>query len=241
MMLNNELGSIYIDNNNDVPKYLQSNPNLNLAAAPYPTDKQGSRYYPYKSVIATVSRVGAVITSACKHPVEAVRFLDYLYTKEASDLMYWGVKDESYTVQNDGTYKFTDLIMNNPDGKTPYEAICKYMTNTGFVGLHQYQSMVGLESNFPDRVKAVKDKSVEYSIRTDKSPLIPYLPATYDERKEMNEITADLNTYLDEMYQKFVMGYEPMEKYDEFVNMTKRLGIERYLEISQQVYDRAHK
>lgn len=241
MMLNGVLGSVYIDNNNSIPKYMQSKPDLDLVAVPFPKDKDGNRYHPQLSSMVNLSDFGAVITSACKYPVEAVRFFDYLYTKEASDLMYWGVEGESYTIEEDGTYKFTDLIINNADGKTPYEAINKYMTNTGFPGLHQYQSMVALEANFHDKLKATKNQSVEYSMQTDKTLRVPSFPLTLEELEETNRIDADLNIYLSEMIQKFIAGYEPLSNFDEFVSQAKQLGIERAIEIRQNAYDRAYK
>jgi len=241
MMLNDQLGAIYIDNNNDMPKYLQANPDLKLVAAPFPKAKNGKTYNPSNSSIITYGKNGVAISSGCKHPVEAVRFLDYLYTQEGSDYMFWGVEGESYTKDENGEYKFTDLILHNPEGKIPYEAICKYMTNIGFVGLHQYKAEVALENDLPEEIKKVKNDSVEYSIKTDKSLLIPYLPLTAEENEEIAGIAADLDTYMSEMTNKFLLGKESMDKYDEFVEKCKEMGIKRIIEIRQAAYDRAMK
>ena len=241
MMLNNKLGAIYIDNNNDMPKYLQSNPDLELVAAPFPQAKNGKTYNPSNSSIITYGKNGVAITSSCKYPVEAVRYMDYLYSQKGSDHIFWGVEGESYTVDENGEYKFTDLILHNPEGKIPYEAICKYMTNIGFVGMNQYKAEVALESDLPEKIKKVKNDSVEYSMKTDKSLLIPYLPLTGEENEQIASISADLDTYINEMTNKFLLGKESMEKYDEFVEKCKVMGLEKIVEIRQEAYDRAIK
>ena len=137
-------------------------------------------------------------------------------------------------------YKFTDEILKNPEGKTPYEAICKYMTNTGFAGMHQYESMVGLEADLPENVKKVKTDSVNYSLKTDKSAALLSLPTTLEEDKKIAKIDGDLTTYLSEIFPKFMIGTEPMSNFDSCVEMAKKLGITERIEIMQAAYDRAN-
>lgn len=239
MMLNNQLGAVFIDNNNSLPKYMIGNPDMDFVAVPFPKDKSGNVYHPRYSSISMVSKRGPMLTSACKNVKEAVRFFDYLYTKEASDLLYWGVEGESYTIQDDGIYKYTDLILNNPEGKAPYEAICKYMTNTGFTSIHQYESMVGLESNLPDRIKKVKEQSVNYSLAADKSLLIYSLPQTIKEYEEIANLSTDLDTYMSEMFEKFILGTESLDNYNTFVEQVKKLGLSKIVEIKTEAYKRA--
>ena len=239
MVLNNELGAFCGTNNNEIVKYMQMDSSLDFVAAPYPTAKDGKKYHTNKASISTVRNRGAIITTACKYPVEAVRYFDYLYTKEASDLINWGIKDESYTVGSDGEYQFTELISNNPEGKTPAEAICKYMTITGGFGFTQYKAAAALNSDLSDKAKKVIDDSVNYSLETDKSLLLPYMPGTADEKTEIATLSADLSTYMSEMYNKFILGYEPLENYDAFVQQCKDLGIEKIIAIYQTAYDRA--
>lgn len=241
LVLNDCLGAFYVDNNNSLPKYMAMNPEMEIVAVPYPKNENGPTFYPRPSFEELqVSSLGAMITSKCKHPVEAIRYFDYLYSKKASDLMYWGVEGESYTVEKDGSYKFTDLILNNPEGKVPYEAICKYMTNVGFTGIHQYQSMVGLESNLSPEFKKVKEDSVQYAMEMDLSRSLNDLPTTIEEDKQITSY-SDLSTLLSSMFDKFIIGVEPIENYDAFVEKCKDLGLEETIKIKQKAYDRIEK
>lgn len=181
-----------------------------------------------------------MITSSCENVKEAVRLMDYLYSKEASDLMYWGIEGESYTKDENGNYCYTSAILDNPDGKTPYEAICKYMTNTGFVGLHQYESMLSLESNLPENIKKIKNDSVNYSLMTDKSAALLSIATTIEEDEKISSIDSDLKTYLEEIFPKFILGTEPMSNYDSCVEMAIELGLNKRIEIMQNAYERTN-
>lgn len=239
MMLNDELGAIYCDNNNSIPKYQQLREDINLVPVPYPKkDEQGKSYYPNDFVIRRARGEGAVITSSCENVVEAVRVLDWLFTQEGSDLMNWGVEGESYTVNADGKKQFTDKILHNPEGKIPHEAICEYMTNTGFAGIIQNEAAQGLESGLDDHIKATRNQSIQYALDADKSMLTWTLPFTVEESEQLANINADLKTYISETVNKFIMGLEPLENYDSFVETAKSMGLEEAVQIYQTAYDR---
>ena len=241
LYLNDNLGAMFTNNNNALPKYMEMRPDIELVAVPYPVNENGKTYYPRSAFEdLQVSNNGAVVTTKCKYPIEAIKYFDFLYSKQASDLMYWGVEGESYTIDENGKYQFTDLILNNPDGKVPYEAICKYMTNIGFTGLHQYESMLALESKLSPEFKAVKEQSVSTMMDMDRSLSLTYVPTTVEEDRKISSYN-DLSTYLSTMFDKFIIGAEPIENYDNFVEQCKKLGIEEVIKIKQQAYDRIEK
>ena len=214
------------------------NPDMKLAAAPYVPSSDGKTYYSYANVKKGVRDRGTLITSQCKHVKEAVRYLDYFYSDECATLMNWGVEGDTYGVDENGNKYFLDSIMKNPEGKTPYEAICKYMTNTGFTGFNSSLASQALEANFSDSIKKVKEDSVNYARATEKDWLMDLIPTTYAEDAEISSYSNDLTTYLDEMYNKFIMGLEPLDNYDEFVEKAKQLGIEKIIAIYQTSQDR---
>ncbi|MNY83182.1 hypothetical protein D3C86_2257680 [compost metagenome] len=49
---------------------------------------------------------------------------------------------------------------------------------------------------------------------------------------------TDLRTYQYEMINKFIMGQEPLTKFDEFIATLKKLGIEDATKIYQTQYER---
>lgn len=49
---------------------------------------------------------GIAITKACKDPVKAIQFLDWMVTEEACVLRYWGIEGEHYTYDENGKRVF---------------------------------------------------------------------------------------------------------------------------------------
>jgi putative aldouronate transport system substrate-binding protein len=61
---------------------------------------------------------GLSITTACKDPVGAIKFLDYLIREETQHLVQWGVKGQHYEVDNKGHFYRTEAqlkLFRDPD------------------------------------------------------------------------------------------------------------------------------
>ena len=67
---------------------------------------------------------------------------------------------------------------------------------------------------------------------------MPLVTATPEESQEMSQILSEVNTYMMEMYFKFLMGVESLDKFDEYVATLKQLGIEKAIEIKQKGIER---
>ena len=61
---------------------------------------------------------------------------------------------------------------------------------------------------------------------------------TPEEASEYGSTMNEINTYRYEMLVKFLLGTEPIENYDKFVQTMNDLGMQRVLEIKQAAYDR---
>jgi putative aldouronate transport system substrate-binding protein len=49
---------------------------------------------------------------------------------------------------------------------------------------------------------------------------------------------SDIGTYRDEMFVKFVIGVEPIENFDKFVDQINKFNVKRAIEIQQAALDR---
>ena len=58
-----------------------------------------------------------------------------------------------------------------------------------------------------------------------------------DVADEYSSIITEVNTYLDQMVLSFIMGMEPLDNFDAFVQEMKDLGIETAIEYQQQGLD----
>ena len=68
--------------------------------------------------------------------------------------------------------------------------------------------------------------------------MIPQIILTAEEKDDYSALMGEVSTYVDEMYNKFITGQEPLSKFDDFVAEVKRLGIEDAIAIRQAAYER---
>ncbi len=242
-MFNNTVGSAYIDNNNSMVNYLSNKPSesFDLTPVPMPKVDGGVSYYPRPGVKTVVSTNAGIVTTQCKHPVEAIKLLDYLYSDEGTELLNWGIEGKSFTKDENGEYRYTDEILHNKEGKTPYDAIAKYCNNPGFMKIYQIKAIRALDSTLPENIASRKKESDSYAAAADKTLILPPLAFTPEEYDEYSKIRSELSTYINEMESKYIIGKEPMDSYDKFVSTVKSMGVERAVEIVQKVYDRYNK
>ena len=61
---------------------------------------------------------------------------------------------------------------------------------------------------------------------------------TADETEELNRIMTDIDTYREEMTFKFITGQESLDKFDDYVESIKAMGIDDAIQIKQDALDR---
>lgn len=177
------------------------------------------------------------ISSTCEDPVAAIRFIDFLYSEEGLLLATWGAGEledgtSTYTIREDGSYTFSDWIMNNPD--IPYATLRdkyylqQWTTRTlDDLELIQYDQPYNL---------AAWDT---WSHNNDDAQLLPSsLGMTAEETFEASGIINDVETYMMEMVYKIINGEEPLDNWEAGVERAKEMGLERAVEIYQAAYDR---
>src|SRR5699024_12547590 len=64
----------------------------------------------------------------------------------------------------------------------------------------------------------------------------PKVYLTPDEQKEINTIEMDLESYVEQMEEKFITGVEPISNWDNYVETKKGMNIYRNIEINKDVY-----
>ena len=67
---------------------------------------------------------------------------------------------------------------------------------------------------------------------------LPPLTPTPEEASELAQIMNDVNTLVDEMTLKIILGNEPIDAYDDYVEKINTLKIDRAIEIQQATLDR---
>lgn len=176
---------------------------------------------------------GAAISTSCKDPVLAAKWLDYHYSYDGHMLMNWGIEGESYEYDENGIPHATDLILNHPDGHSIDIALGLYSMGSSSDSYYQDPLVRTTRMwNYPTQ----KDASMKWNEGTP----IMLSPLTYsdEEANEISAIISEVNTYRDEMFMKFVLGTESLDNFDAYLVQLKNMGVERAIEIRQAALDR---
>lgn len=64
---------------------------------------------------------------------------------------------------------------------------------------------------------------------------------TEEETEFMSSVGSDIHTYIGEMEAKFITGAEPMSEWNKYVDTVKKMGMDQYMKIYKQAYDRYSK
>ena len=205
--------------------------NYALVAAPNPSLKPEDIPHFRQQDMPVSGAYKAVITTACKYPVEAVKWMDYHYGEEGSRLFNWGVEDLSYKMVN-GKPEFTEAVTKDPGG-LPYDIInWKYKVHNGpYLVDPTATPPYSKETEIAREVwtKAINDYAL---------PSTNMLP---EESSEYSSIMSSINTLVSQMRLKFIIGSEPLSKFDEYVNQVKKMNIERAIQLQQAALDRYNK
>ena len=156
----------------------------------------------------------------------AAKFLDWMYTDEAMELVSWGKEGETFEVA-DGKKKFiTDEVGTQP--------------NTMY-GFQLYGSFCRLD---PLAAEAVQSETTLESESILREHTLPYYPVTLwldfneEEQSVIDMYKTGLLTYTDEMMLKFILGQEPISNFDTFVETAKEMGVQEVLGAYESAYNR---
>ncbi|KPV55741.1 ABC transporter substrate-binding protein [Paenibacillus sp. A3] len=210
----------------------KKNPKFQLVAAPYPTLKKGERAFIGQRDFKYNPSASKAVTVDTKHPELAVQWLDYAFSEKGSLLFNFGIEGESYAMK-DGAPQFTDKITKN-EKYNLQQMVSQYTKPNGpFPGDSRKNF-----NTFPEQDEAVKIWS-ETDAAKHVMPL--FITPTVEESKEVAKLNTAIASYKEEMFVKFIMGKEPIDKFDDYVKQIQSMGIDKVTKIYQEALDRYNK
>lgn len=211
--------------------------NFTLVAAPTPVMNKGD-IPRFKTVAPEYDGTGSVaITTKNKNPELSVQIMDYFYSEEGAMLKNFGVEGTTYTMV-DGQPQYTELITKNPDGLAMAQAMAKYLRcNVNAPGLCNDKRYLDQYYEYPEMKEAIKVYN-EYAEESRPSNYPPQASYTSEEASEVATIMSEIDTYRNEIFVKFLLGDEPLDNWDKYVEQMNTMGLPRVLEIKQAAYER---
>lgn len=205
-----------------------SDPNVNFGMILPPSKPDGS--------LGTIKKRSPIwgyigITKDCQDPELAIKWIDYCWaSKEGFDLKYYGIQGETYDIDENGNYYFLERITKHPT-LTPHQAILE-------IGGHPSWLLMDTREVFETKYKDTKVLDIALSLADGMMDPMPDLLPTVEENARYQALWPDIQTYVNEMKLKFIMGTESLDHFDKYVDIVKSLGIEEILAIKQAQYDR---
>lgn len=171
-----------------------------------------------------------VITTSCKYPEEAVKWLDWNYSEEGYLWNNFGEEGVSYKMVN-GKPQWTEFMTKNPDGFDLNQLMNKYTLQSGSY-VRDWKCIFVAYSPAANLTLTLWAGDTSHLLMT------RLLTFTADEGNKNATIMGDIGTYVSEMTIKFIKGEEPLTNWDSYVEKVKSMGIDTVVSNYQAAYDR---
>ena len=211
----------------------ETNPDFEFVGCQWPVLNEGDEPAITMATGLRYSGAQAAITSSCKDPVLATKFLDYFFSEEGENYLCWGIEGESYEIDENGKKHFTDIVMNNPDGKTPQEAILAWAhPQYGFSNVQMSEPYEEIITTLPEQKVAR-----ETWMNAGTGVTLPRLSLPAEVQSNYTMLMNDINTYVQEMYVRFITGQADIEsEWETYINTINGMGVETATQYMADAY-----
>ncbi len=165
----------------------------------------------------------------------AMKFINYGFTRHGSGVANFGVFDDTWTMSEDGIPEFTEEALTQTD--IPMSDVEYVLRLHTMWSKYRYGDDISMIRNVAEtetwdyRAKWGDDPT------SDNAYAIPTLSFSPEAAEEIGDLSADINTYAEEMVLRFITGDAPLSEYDDFVDRLNELGMQRLIELYQEAFD----
>lgn len=202
---------------------------------PNPVLAEGQQLKYRQAAYPVVTSNTAAVTTACIDLDTAAKFLDYGFTEHGNMILNWGPEGEGYVIK-DGWPAWSDTVANDPDGLTVTQAFKRYTAYRGPYPIDHWTRLLSKGSyDTPESINALLTWEYENGLNPGTLPPVSLLP---EETSEYANLYNEIDTYVSEMYTKFIMGEEPLENFDNYIDTLEKMGMKDILSMQQAALDR---
>ncbi|MBR4173459.1 MAG: ABC transporter permease, partial [Clostridia bacterium] len=164
-----------------------------------------------------------------KHIETTMKYFDFWMGEVGRELIAYGVEGVHYTVEG-GKKVFTDQVLNAQEG------VPTYMRNQG-------QVEIGTVGDIAAEYAGMNENSQKVFMMYEDGGFVRkqfnYGKLTEEEEEEVSGISTDINTYVDEMSQKWILGTADVDAdWDKYIATIKGMGYDTWEKVINQAYDR---
>ena len=225
----NQIGFGFVHNNNYMDAYKDD-----FLGLPAPlTGPNGDKLY--GGVTLPILGGNTFVTSSCKYPEAAVRYIDYFYGQEGITLYFMGIEGETFEFDQAGNPQFTDFVKANPDGMSMEEALGTFVCWSG-------GSNPSVADDLHFGVHLIPEITVTAALNLKAFGPEIIWPADFTyteaENERLVDLRLDLNNYINDMRAKYVSGSESLDTWDTYIDTLQRMGLDDYRAIVQAAMER---
>lgn len=172
------------------------------------------------------------ITTSCEYPEIAAAWLNVGFKKEAILRHTYGIEGETYELR-DGVPYYTDAVFN---GDQDYLFNCElFPSSTGYCS---YRSGLMCTAESDTKLSPRAEACLTWGKNASADTNWGYTVFEDDLWGEFDSAYNDALTYADPMVLKFIIGEESLDKFDEFRETAKSMGLDRAQELGQEARDK---
>jgi putative aldouronate transport system substrate-binding protein len=186
--------------------------------------------------VASLWRVISLSTS-CKDPIAAIRFIDYTFAGEGRNLNRLGIEGINYNIVNGKVVKDAAYRDKLKDGEFTAELS---MPSFSYTEEDAPDKDVLLATFKGDQATVDKVMKLYEKAISQVKPVFQRPIPTADDGKKLADLAADHKTYRDEMYSKFINGSLDIKDdsaWKAYTDQMKALGDDQMREIFQKGVD----
>ena len=157
--------------------------------------------------------------------INSMRFINWLYTDEAAELLSWGKEGETYKIE-DGERVFI-LPSENASIQTAY-------------GMRTIGAYLRIDPKSIDVACSKEQASVTDFIHENTySKLDPtiYIGFTSEEKEKIADLSTSISTFVEENLAKFILGQRPLSEWESFRTELLELPIDELLAVYEGAYE----
>lgn len=223
-------------------RQIEGKENATLQVIPIPENDYGQRRaIAYETILG-----GKVysINSNVKRLDDIITFFDWLYSEEGSNITNYGVEGESFYLDDKGEPHFIDEYINSVDTSGYSAKYYAVYSELGITKLNFSPYATNTKTQF--EIQRITGEWTEVTdeywkiIEADKAYEDPYVnpSLTKEESDRSVNITLSLTTMLEQEYNNYIMGIEPIDNWDKVIERANELGAQELADIYNTADDR---
>lgn len=232
---NNQVGFSFEYQPTQVMTNMKDDPTFKFEGIPNLKDKRGNIFTmqsAYTNGVITSRAAG--ITTACKDPFGAMKWLDFIYGEEGHVIANFGKEGETFNYNAEGTPIFVDEIQNNADPNLTRSQVWgkHFLTyNTYFPSIQDWDSYGAYLSEHGRAAVETWTKDVVTDMN------LPTLTFDAEQKETLKLKFTPIQTYVAEQMSKMILGQKPVSDIPAVVEQIKSMGVEDVVAIYQSAYD----